>query len=260
MDMKPTEKMDPSLFLSRQEIHEEYQSRLRARQSWVEKLEIRSNQISNFRLTIFLLAVGLFFLGAFTGWFSAAWSLLALAGFVLLVMHHARLSDREIRAQRSVTFYDAGLARLEDRWAGKGVAGQEYHDCEHIYARDLDLFGEGSLFEMICTARTRIGERTVADWLKSPALSQLIRERQESVQELTPLLDYRERLWQAGSHVRGRLHPDSLVQWATRPVTLKSKWQRVFCRALATATICSLIFWLWQGIVWPFLLAILLSL
>ena len=46
-----------------------------------------------------------------------------------------------------------------------GRQGLEYLDLEHPYAADLDLFGEGSLFERLCTARTRAGEETLASWL-----------------------------------------------------------------------------------------------
>ena len=59
-------------------------------------------------------------------------------------------------------FYERGLARIEDRWAGSGETGERFDDPHHVYAADLDLFGKGSLFQLLSTARTRMGEDTLA--------------------------------------------------------------------------------------------------
>ena len=53
-------------------------------------------------------------------------------------------------------------------WAGAGADGARFLD-DHPYARDLDLFGRGSLFQLLNTARTEAGEETLADWFKRGA-------------------------------------------------------------------------------------------
>ncbi len=45
---------------------------------------------------------------------------------------------------------------------GTGVAGLDFLNLDHPYAADLDLFGQGSLFERLCTARTKAGEAMLA--------------------------------------------------------------------------------------------------
>ena len=62
----------------------------------------------------------------------------------------------------------AASSRLDDRWAGTGRDGATFLEG-HPYARDLDLFGPASLFELLNTTRTEIGELTLADWLRGPA-------------------------------------------------------------------------------------------
>ena len=42
------------------------------------------------------------------------------------------------------------------------------------------------------TARTEIGEETLADWLRAPAPAPTVVERQQAVGELRPMLDFRE--------------------------------------------------------------------
>ena len=62
-----------------------------------------------------------------------------------------------------------GVARIEDRWQGTGQQGTQFDEPHHVYASDLDLFGKGGLFELLCTVRTRMGEERLAQWLKTPA-------------------------------------------------------------------------------------------
>src|SRR5580698_932058 len=58
---------------------------------------------------------------------------------------------------RLVCLYESGVDRLTGDWAGKGSSGDEFSRVEHLYERDLNLFGAGSMFELLCTARTQVG-------------------------------------------------------------------------------------------------------
>lgn len=58
------------------------------------------------------------------------------------------------RMARRVEFYEHRIAFLEDRWPGTGEPGLRFLDGIHPYSRDLDLFGSGCLFELLCSAQT----------------------------------------------------------------------------------------------------------
>src|SRR5580698_1980642 len=62
-------------------------------------------------------------------------------------------------------FYQSGLDRLQGNWAGKGASGDEFSRPHHVYERDLNLFGEGSMFELLCTTRSQVGQRRLASYL-----------------------------------------------------------------------------------------------
>ena len=62
---------------------------------------------------------------------------------------------------------------IDNRWMGTGESGESFQNASHPYSRDLDLFGAGSLFELLCTARTQAGQETLAKWLLAPAPPQL---------------------------------------------------------------------------------------
>jgi len=83
-----------------------------------------------------------------------------------------------------------------------GEPGERFRDDRHVYANDLDLFGTGSLFELLSLARTYTGEETLARWLTTAADAPELRARQEAVRELGPALDLREHLAIAGTEIR----------------------------------------------------------
>ena len=150
------------------------------------------------------------------GWVSAWWLLGPLAPLVVLIALHPRTTRAVQRASRAVAHYEWGIARLEHRWIGKGSAGEELRDAKHLYADDVDLFGRGSLFERVSTARTATGERTLAAWLCAPGEIGAVRARQDAVRELSGRLDLREDLAVLGEDVRSALDDRSLAQWGAR--------------------------------------------
>jgi hypothetical protein len=128
---------------------------------------------------------------ALNGW-AIWWLLVPVTGFIALAIVQARITQARRRCERVTALYDQGLARLDDRWAGKGATDERFLDGSHPYAEDLDLFGHGSLFELLSTARTRVGEETLAHWLLSLATPDVVRARQAAVVELRPQLDLGE--------------------------------------------------------------------
>ncbi len=106
---------------------------------------------------------------------------------------------------------------MENRWAGTGSQGEAHRISDHVYADDLDLFGRGSLFELLSTARTATGERTLASWLLAPGEYAEIVARQAAVAELSSRLDLREDLAVLGDDIRSALDDRRLAAWGSRP-------------------------------------------
>src|ERR1043165_573729 len=120
----------------------------------------------------------LLMLAAWRGWLGAWWVALPVVSFVALIVRHDLVVHARDAAARAIAFYERGLARIEDRWAGGGETGERFRNPEHLYASDLDLFGPASLFELLSIARTRAGEDTLASWLLAPAGPAELRARQ----------------------------------------------------------------------------------
>jgi hypothetical protein len=104
-------------------------------------------------------------------------------------------------ALRRFHFYQRRLCNFDGTWAGTGEPGNAYLDDAHPCARDLDLFGPGSVFERLHLAGSRQGEDALAAWLRSPASPAEVRARQAAVGELRDRLDLREDLALLGRDV-----------------------------------------------------------
>ena len=222
---------------------DEYEVRLRDRRATVDGLARRAADLSRARSWTFVAAIVLLFLG-FDFHMVPRWLVvLPLAAFAVLVAMHQRTRRAERIAARSVRFYEAGLARLDHAFVGKGVTGERFLDAAHPYAADLDLFGRGSLFELLCTARTQMGETTLASWLLAPASAADVAARQEAITELAPRLDLREEIALLGEDVRGAVDAGSLTHWAAEPVWHPTAAERGLALAFPAVTILLFAAW-----------------
>ncbi len=223
--------------------HTTYQRLLDERRREETVLTRRADQVSTARLVTCAVAAALAWGAIFVGRMSSWWLSLPVGVFIGLVVLHDRVLLTRDRVTRAVAWYEHGIARLEDRWTGRGARGDRFADGDHLFAQDLDLFGEGSLFQLLSTAQTRAGEDTLASWLRKPADRADVTRRQEAVRDLRPRLALRERLATAGAEVRAAVHPTALRDWATAPPVLRGVWPRVVALALSGLTVAAIIAW-----------------
>jgi hypothetical protein len=221
-----------------------YRRRLGDRNRALELWTTRDRRVADIRLAVFVAILALGFWVYRGAGFSPWWLAFPGAGFCALVLCHEPIRRAGGRARRAVKFYASGLARLEGRWAGTGASGLEYLELAHPYAADLDIFGVGSLFELLCTARTRAGEAALAAWLLKPASHDEINERHEAIRELRPRLDLREDLEILGVEVREGVDPSALEDWGTASRAFPGLVVPIVAALLAVLATAALCGWL----------------
>ena len=203
----------------------------------------REERISRLRLGVgvaaAVIAVLAFGLGRLDPW----WLLAPAVVFTALLAAHERVRQRRRLAERTAAYYERGLARLDGQWARAGRTGAHFLDPHHPYADDLDLFGEGSLYELICGARTSMGEEMLAAWLLAPSDPASVRERQAAVRELTPRLDLREDLAVLGEEVAATVRRDALASLAASAARPPGTGLRLGAVALSVAALAATLSW-----------------
>ncbi|HEX3397706.1 MAG TPA: hypothetical protein VHS76_13460 [Steroidobacteraceae bacterium] len=238
---------------------EQYSTRLADRKAHLARFEALNSRIESIRL-----GVGALFL--IVAWaclgpagFNAGWLSLPVAVFVGLLVYHQRIRNRRTQAQRAVDFHQAGLDRICDQWSGQGTTGARFHVPHHIYGDDLDLFGNDSLYQLLCAARTQLGENILARWLLAPADIQTIRARHASIADLRTRFDFRESMAIDGDSLKIDLHPETLDAWARAPNQLDYSWIRWSAPLLAGLCVGAIVIWAVWDLLYPLLAIIILE-
>ncbi|WP_263419451.1 MutS-related protein [Terriglobus albidus] len=231
---------------------EEYTSRQHLREQQVERHESRHIALGYLKLLLIAATVVLAWLSR--NHFSQSFWLpgIPVLLFIAVAVYHTRVLRRQADERRAVEFYSNGLARIEDRWprtTERLLPEQEI--ASSLYARDLDIVGKGSLFELLCLARTRMGEECLLDWLLHVPSLETVYQRQNAVSELRGQLDFREQMAITGEAISIGVWPEPLKQWGAATQAFASIWLRWLAAALTLLAIGAAAFWLTHGFVGP---------
>jgi len=161
----------------------------------VEQYEGKSRQLSLLRLATFVLA----FAACVAGYHERSLPLFGagLAGllaFVAAVRAQGRLLTAQARALRQKEVHERHLSRIGQAWLQFPHTGEALLPRDHAYAWDIDVVGQGSLFQRIDTTHTRLGEDTLAAWLGAGADIETARARAAAVSELRDRIEWRREL------------------------------------------------------------------
>ncbi len=221
--------------------HRTYTERRAAAQAELARLDGVSARYANLRAVVFLAGAavaGLVLMGRLprTWWWAAGTALGVYA--TLAVLHH-QVFLREERQRLYVLLNERGLSRLTRAWHDFTERGERFLTGAHLYAADLDVFGQGSVFQLMNETATRAGEERLAAWLSGPARAAEVRTRQEAARELVPRLDFRQDMCvEARTVAREKADPGLFIQWAeSGPALTSIQWARPVAVVLPLVTL-----------------------
>jgi len=215
----------------------EYETRQRLREAAVAERERAHVRLGNAKVALFLAAV--VYAGYAIGNDPSALTFgVGVVLFIALSVWHESVIRALNRARAAVAYYAQGIARIGDTWMRDEASGERFRDRDHPYADDLDIFGRSSLFQLVSSCRTPMGERRLADWLLRASLAADIRDRQARIAALRGYIDLRERIAVVNAGRRNAIDAARLIAWAEQPEALPPI--RVVVVALAVAFVSAL--------------------
>jgi uncharacterized membrane protein YkgB len=160
----------------------------------LEKLTKSLHQIAMARLAIAVVFIFVGYLAFSNSLF--IYPLPILVGFFFfLVKRHTVIFKQSQVLNNLITLNSLESNALDFDYSNFG-SGEQHIDPHHFYSHDLDLFGNGSLFQYLNRCGTEIGEVKLAALLLEPQPSaQYILGRQEAVKELYDKIHFRQELW-----------------------------------------------------------------
>ena len=240
---------------------EHYQQRLKFWLGEHKRSERAFRQLGNARLLTAVAAVVIAAMSFGWGAISAYWLAAPVAIFIVLAIVHDRVDRRRAAAARAIAYFEHALGRLTNHWIGKGNQGERFRNPKHVYADDLDVFGRGSLFELLSTSRTGAGESALANWLLAPGARDQVKARQQSVEELRARVDLREELALIGDDIRAAVDAADIAKWGTEPPVHFFAGARVIAAILAVAALVTFGLFLAHVVsLTPFLIVVLVEL
>ncbi len=185
---------------------EAYRGRLQTLEGEEKALQRRHIQLGYLRL---LIGVALVVFLLPPRW----WALVPFLAFALAARAHGHVLAKLAETRRAVAFYHHAIARTEERWGGLRPRSTRLDTSQSLFAADLDLFGPASLFELLCEARTSLGEDKLAAWLLHPAPVAEVLARQSAVADLRARLHLREITSRAPGPTTAMLDLSALTSW-----------------------------------------------
>lgn len=218
----------------------------------------RSKRLMWLRLISFCTAIAaLFALFSVSVVAATATSLLFLALFAVVAL-------RDMKNQRHIAYLDNLIAINRDEIAcieGSFAAfdsGQEFFDVKHPYSYDLDIFGQQSIYQMVCRATTVSGKAALASRLQHPLPKEAITDHQEAIAELAEEVEWRQDFFEAGkTYSRTSSNINNVRSWLkASDKAFDSRPLRLLTTIMPVVTISLGVLWAFDILPGAFLLAV----
>ena len=227
--------------MSISELHSFYKKRCEQFKSSLDEEKKKINLVSNLRLAT-ALAFLLTTYFALTRVELAMIAFLLLIAFVLLVRRHADLFKKRTHLENLLRINEHEAKSLLGDVSGF-ASGSEFVDPHHPYTHDLDIFGDGSLFQSVSRCNTIRGKQRMAARMSDSLLDQdEILANQASIKELAEKTEFRHHFQAAGLEISEQPHDhDELLAWLKVPAILYTKdWFKVVLYVLPSVTLLSI--------------------
>ncbi len=193
---------------------EYYTKRRNEAQNNLDRLRRLGFILSMLRLSVFIVVATVWYFA----WGSTAvifTSTIVGAGIFLFLV--ARYTDTKLNQryfQQLVAINSAELNALNGDYS-EFSEGTEFIFEEHHYNQDIDLFGKGSLFQLINRTETVNGRKRLAAWLNANTIEN-IQAKQEGLKELATLSDWRQHYKASASLIETNVPSSSVINWVSQ--------------------------------------------
>lgn len=142
--------------------------------------------------------------------------------FIFLIAIHEKLKEQKKYTEILYEINDNSLKRLNGKWKDFKDSGEEFKNENHRYSEDLDIFGRGSLFQLVNTSNTFIGRRKLVELFTEPLKKAAeVYRNQNAIEVLSQKINWRQRFQAEGMVSKGVSsksnelnNPEELFIWA----------------------------------------------
>lgn len=135
----------------------------------------------------------------YSGILSGGWFVLSLVvwgvGFLVILHYHRKVYQSQEKFELLRQIKAEHIARIQLDWDNIGYNEPDVELKDHPFAWDFNILGKHSLFHLLDTSIYPGGGRRLQEWLTNTSpCENTIQQRQKLVQELQPLMGFRDTL------------------------------------------------------------------
>lgn len=238
-----------------------YQERVEHHRTHLSRVQQQYRAVSFFRLVSFVafLIAGYQWLSAHSSWLLAV-AIISIVTFIILIRVALKLNDRKALLEKLLFINENEIRVLQHD-------ASQFNDAKQLasnddYSGDLDIFGPGSLFQLLNRTTTYHGTTQLAGLLQKPLLNKEdIEAHQQAIQALNGQKELRQLIT-----AHGLLHGESegnlydILSWLKLPPLLYGKtWVKYLRYALPAINVGALIFYLISDNYFPLALGVIMS-
>ena len=223
-----------------------FQSRKESFQNLAEQFQKQYNLWAIFRAILFLIIAVISYViyQYFSGNYVIPVVIIGISIFLFSVNKHLKIKYLRDKNRILSTLNEDEIKRLNNVFT-RTETGERFAETNHFYASDLDIFGKQSLFKLLNRTHTYTGSSTLANWLKFPSQKVEILSRQESIEELSGKIDFRQDLEASAILIEEVSEPtQKLISWSEEPEneTIKKPFFQ-YGRFLPYLTVSMILVW-----------------
>ena len=212
---------------------------------FTEKLKIIKRKllrIGMLRLVLFLLIAGLVYL------LRVQTNVMILAGlgglvlFLILVSKTTSIRSEKKRLEKLLELNKKELRILNRDLTGIDE-GRDFLDDKHFYNQDIDLFGAGSIFQLINRTGTVKGREKLAEFLNANEIEG-VKVRQEAIKELSEMAAWRQGFQTTAELIETQIEHKTILKWM---LNYRAKIQPIFRWLPAVISIGSILVFVAYG-------------
>lgn len=218
-------------------MKDKFSIRIQEHNKNIEKNTRLAGLLSTARVITFLILIYIiyiFFKTDFTKMYLLLSSILFIL-FLCLIIYHNAIKEKIRFSKGIVEINNRYISRIDGSWINFDDIGKEFIDRSHRYSFDLDIFGKGSIFQIINTTNTWNGRKELArSLMQNKYTIEEIVERQKAVKELSEKLDFCQKIeYISGKHSEKLKNPEKLIEYAeSKDRLFSSKWLKNLVRIL----------------------------
>lgn len=229
-----------------------YSSRIEENQLKFANIKKQLFAFSMVRLLVFCLSVaGIYFAYGNTKLVIGI-ILVAVILFLLLVTKYTKLQYERDKLSALLDINKTEIDVL-NRDFHRLPNGNPYKDSNHFFSQDIDLFGNGSLYQYINRTALKEGSDTLADIFKENTITNIER-KQDVVKELAAMAEWRQNFQAMASLSKSETDVKAITNWLKDYLPFVPQWMRYLPMIFSALSLAVITLYFWDVIPESFLI------